>query len=308
MLTQGTRRLRSLIDSLNMTGRRPAFVRTTVAAILTVGVALCAAAPPAVAVPGLQTVESGLSADNSQSPKTKVAYCPANKRLIGGGGSIQGTNAALTQLRPVRRLGGGGRDGYVVTGARATPGSTAAWSVQAYAMCANPLTGLHVVSAKTDPSSLSKQATAAACPGGERAIGTGARISTLGGRVVLQVARPSHSGDIARVQGHEGANGYSGVWWATAYAICVNPPVGYQVAFGQSSQSGSESQKFAFARCEGNRQRHSSGAAVSSLAPGNIALIGVFDPDPQLSQAHAIETTPTDLDWDFAVATAVCAF
>jgi hypothetical protein len=147
------------------------------------------------------------------------------------------------------------------------------------------------------------------CPAGQRVLGTGAKTSDLSGNVVLQVARPSASGDIARAQAHEDADGYSGGWSVTAYAVCAPPPPGYEVVFGRSSAAQSESLKYAVAACPAGKQLHSSGAAITDVAPGHVSLKSVF---PNLAQGHAlgvaVENTATNLNWDFIVASAVCAY
>ncbi len=265
-------------------------------------------------VSGLQVVASPASAINSDSPKTAVAYCPSNKRVIGGGGVIEEISPitrkpVLTRLQPVQlydRI----RDAYVVTGAETPGGTTENWFVRAYAICANPLPGLSIVPASTAPSSSSKQATAASCSGGW-VIGTGGRISTTSGHVALQVARPSGPGDIARVQAQEVPNGYTGTWAVTAYAVCVpTKPTGYTVVFAQSPQRFSESSKAATAYCPVGTQLLSSGAAITDVAPGHVALQSVLpysSTDYRYTRARAVEHTATSADWDFIVATAICA-
>jgi hypothetical protein len=308
-------------------GSSPGRSSSTTPRVLTLAgatvVAVCGAlslgAAPASAVPGLEMVPSPVSATNSLPSKTVVAYCPPGKRVIGGGGRVQEIGPitrkpALTQLRPLQQYNGP-RDAYMVTAAETTPGTTGDWWVQAYAMCANPLPGLHIVQATTSESSQPIQATAAVCPSGERVIGTGGRVSTSTGdsayvgEVVLQVARPSGPGDIARVQAHEDANGFSLPWSVTAYAICAATPPGYKVEFGESLERDSESTKLAFANCTGGRRLHSSGAAITNVAPGNVSLQRIFpDLDGGETQALAVENTPTIVDWDFIVATAICAY
>lgn len=280
-----------------------------------------AGAVPASAVTGLHKVQSPVSAYDSQSPKTVTAFCPLGERVIGGGASVLSDNAVvgkkltLTQLRPVGSVINE-KDRYVVTMAETTPGTTGNWAVGAQAICApaSSLSGYQIVPAATLASSESVQATAAVCPAGKVVIGTGGRINNgidNGGfaRVVLQVARASGPGDIARVQAHEGASGYSGSWNVTSYAVCVNPPPGYQVVFGESPERLSESEKLAFAICPGNKRVHGAGAAITNIAPGNVSLQNV-DTTSLLKEvkASAVENTPTSQNWDFIVAQAICAF
>jgi hypothetical protein len=271
-----------------------------------------AGATPASAVSGLVKAPTAASATNSVSPKTETTVCPAGKRVVGGGGWAFTTNVAdsnrvmLTRLEPVHIASG---DSYVVTGAETDPGIAGTWWLEAYAICAYPLPGLHIVPATTVSSSSPMQATAAVCPGGERVLGTGGKIANAGGQVGLQVARASGSGDIARVQAHEDANGYAGIWNVTGYAICVPPPPGYQVVYGASPQTASESTKVAFAVCPSGKRVHGAGAAISNTAPGGVTLQVVY-PFNDLTQveAVAVENTPASQNWDYIVAQAICAF
>jgi hypothetical protein len=177
-----------------------------------------AGATTASAVSGYQVVNSTTTFSNSLSPKTTRAICPLGKRVIGGGGAVYQPavgyiqRTAFTELRPVFRYDGT-RDAYVVTAAETPPGTTENWLVEAYAVCADLLPGMFMVAYTTSPSSSSVQTASAGCPW---VIGTGGRISTSSGRVVLQTARTSPTGDFARVRAHEVADGYTGTWSVTA--------------------------------------------------------------------------------------------
>jgi hypothetical protein len=297
-------------------------VSATVTAVCWVaGLALAASIPfsaPAHAstITGLVRAPAGVSAYDSTFVKTAVSYCPQGKRVLGGGGSVLAAGGlserlTLTQLQPAR-LVDGSRDGYVVTAAETSPGTTVNWSVTAYAICAFPalLHGYEIVASPlTALSSQSPQATAAVCPSTKRVLGVGARISSLEGQVDLEVARASGSGDIARAQAHEDADGYTGSWRVTAFAVCVNPPDGYQVIYGNSEQTASETYKAATAVCPGDKRVHGAGAALSNVAPPGVSLQGVV-PTSDLKRvgAVAVENAPTNQDWDFIVAQAICAF
>ncbi|MDX6533514.1 MAG: hypothetical protein QOF68_1258 [Gaiellales bacterium] len=297
-----------------ITKRQLRLLANAVAVALTGALAIAATPASAAKVEGVHMVVTQSPSNSQQVKLAPPAYCPPNERVIGGGGAVVSGSLkpTLTGLRPVR-LYDGTRDAYVVTAAETAPGTTANWQVNAYAMCAKPLPGLHIVQSPPIPaSSTAAQATAAVCPGGERVIGTGARISTISGDVVLHVARSSGPGDIARAQAHEDADGYSGTWSVTAYAVCAPPPDGYEVVFDPSPLRDSEPIKVAGALrqegCTGGRQLLSSGAAITNVAPGNVSLYVILPwVDFQQTYAVAVEHTPTSVDWDFIVATSICA-
>jgi hypothetical protein len=287
--------------------------------MLAVTCGLAMGATPASAVEGVHRVDAP-SVTNSSSPKTMTAYCPVNERVVGGGGWVSDTSPStlkptLTELRPNHIADVDGiLDSYVVTAAETAPQTSLNWSVTAYAMCAKPIPGISIKTASTPLwSSSSVQATAAVCPAGQRVIGSGAKSSNSSGNVVLQVARPSHPGDIARAQAHEGAYGYAGYWNVTAYAICAPPPSGYEVVFDESPLRASELVKVAGsapnAGCTTGKRLLSSGAAISNVAPGNVSLQRIYPYVAfQQTYATAVENTPTALNWDFIVASSVCAY
>jgi hypothetical protein len=104
--------------------------------------------------------------------------------------------------------------------------------VEAYAVCADAgaLPHWSIKRSRSVSSSSAVKAKAAVCPTNRTA---GARHwyqhQPPRGNVVLQVARPSRAGDIARAQAHEDVDGYSGDWSLAAYAICATPPSGYVI-------------------------------------------------------------------------------
>lgn len=310
------------------TRRSPAIRRTTLAATIvasvTVLVGLIGGAAASVAaqasreVSGLVEVTASSEVDSRDS-KSAVAQCPAGKSVVGGGAMAHSAGVgqdrlALVSVRPSSNVDGRGTDGYVGAAAEVSPHAPGEWWVDAYAMCADAssLDDWHIVTNSTDLTSEAVQRIAAVCPSGQRVLGSGARIATLvpgEGDVVLHAARASAPGDIVRAQGHEDADGFSGQWRLTAYAICARPPAGYHIVTSESPSRDSEPFKQAVAFC-GLRKLLSGGAAVSSLAPGNISLdrIILLGPigSPNHLQVQAWENIPTSHDWDFIVARAIC--
>lgn len=301
-------------------------LREVLVGVALVAVTVLTSAPStASAVSGVHVVV-GTSGESFDRQETINVPCPRGERVIGGGGMVwedfQGMfpedrqRVALSELRPYHPSRG--RDLYIVTGVWTTPIGVAPWRLFGYAMCARPIDGLRIRErSPATMSSDSKQAIAVRCPTGRRVLGTGARISVppggFLGRMVIQVARPSRPGDIARAQAHEVPGGYGGQWGVTAYAVCAPKPAGYKVVFEQSPLRDSEYRKLAGNRpndgCPAREQVLSPGAAVGSDVPGNIALAGIapFEVDHHRTFGMAVENTPTGVDWDFIVATAVCA-
>lgn len=285
-----------------------------------------AAAAPAQVMPQAAPVITGLqrvlafSLTDSNSPKSATAKCPLGKVVIGGGGrafeltSTPTGRLTLTQLEPSEIIYGpeGIRQGYRVRAAETGSGTFFNWRVVAYAMCADAgsVSNIDIKVAATDASSDPVQATAAVCPSGQRALGSGARINNQSGHQVgLQVARASGTGDITRAQAHEDADGFLGNWNLVAFAVCADRPPGYEVKYGESRDRLSETVKTASAYCSGGRRLLGSGAAITNVAPGNVSLQKVRPASTEgPTEAEARENVPTSQPWDFIVAQSVCAF
>ncbi|SEG88444.1 hypothetical protein SAMN04489712_1224 [Thermomonospora echinospora] len=281
-----------------------------------------AAAVAAPVLTGLEKVQSEVmpSDVNSVSPKSALAKCPAGKKVVGGGGWTFETSTTaperltLTQLQPMDNVGDGhGSDGYRVTAAETAPGVSGNWWVQAYAWCADAssVPGWHINAAydggtTSDP----QEQVEVGCddPSRQRVVGTGAMIGGVAdesqGQVVLQTARASGTGDIARAQSHEDATGYGGNHWLAVYAVCMDTPQGYEVVSDPSAQQDSETYKHAVVQCPDGRAPVNAGAGISTSAPGHVSLQKVF-PGSQ-AEAGAVENTPTGQDWDYIVAQGIC--
>jgi hypothetical protein len=283
--------------------------------VLTAPAASAAHASPAATY--LKELErtSDLSTFGTQSPRSITAYCPPGKVIVGGGGRVRerGTpthRLTLTRLEPSISIvtPTGIRQGYQVTAATTDPASAGFWAVEAYALCALPITGRHIVATTSTNLADPMQAAAAVCPAGERVLGTGARINNKAGHGVgLQVARSSASGDIARAQAHESADGFPGTWSVAAFAVCAPEPSGYEVRTFISQERLSEPVKTVTAECSGNRYLIGAGAAVTKVASGSVTLEQIYPLAVNALEVHAAENAPTDENWDFIVATAICA-
>jgi hypothetical protein len=95
------------------------------------------------------------------------------------------------------------------------------WSLRPFALCADPLPGLELVSATSPSNSQNKHATAR-CDEGKRVIGTGGRIFGGAGEVSIGYMIPDAALTRAHVRGVEDEDGRSGPWSVTAFAICAN--------------------------------------------------------------------------------------
>jgi hypothetical protein len=313
-----SRSSRGAVETTASTGtrHRRRVAQLVVLATLVLAGAVLGRQPPAHAAPrvtGLELVYD-VSDSNSRSPKYAFAKCPFPKKVVGGG-----ANALYAEPTPFPRLvltrsvpyefesvsafraaaveGGGGFEDN--------------WYLVAYAICADPLPGYHIVHSINDPSSEEVQTAEAKCPSGRHALGAGAEILAPDHPhgVGLQVVRASGNGDLTRAQAHEQPQGYRYDWQLVASAICADTPEGYQVRYGESEERESEPTKNAVAYCDEGTQVTGAGAAISNVEPGHVALYSFYPNAPgvaSLAAAQAAEITPLQEPWDFIVAQAIC--
>ncbi len=262
-------------------------------------------AAPASALPGLQVVSVNTGFD-STARKTVTANCPVGKKVVGGGGRVNGSGgkAGVTELSPVT----GVTDGFKATGYETDNGFGGNWSIQVYAICANPIAGLQVVSKTNTPSSSDFQLEAVSCPIGKRVIGTGARINNPAGQVALQ-AKGTNNPDatFGSVSAYEDIDGFSGNWGLTAFAICLPTPIaGFSIASASSAWN-SEPRKIVNVTCPGGTKVHD---IMFSTGAGNgdpvLDALVVTNAVPTTAQAIVHEETGTTENWSVMVQ-AICA-
>lgn len=280
-------------------------------------VAVClTGAGPAWGISGLELV-SATSTSSSTAFKAKGAYCPPDKRVVGGGGyaveAPSTLNLTLTGLQPINRYG---RTGYIARAAETGQRTSNTWSVSAYAICADAAgLGPWSIRSRTGPtSSASVKRAWVRCPRGRSVLGTGISMSSPTGHLVTQIARTSGHARLALAQAQEAPGGTNIRWSVTAHAICVVPPVGFSVPpFAYSTPLGelpndSNSQVIASITCPGGRSLLGSGGGLALDAPPNVSLQGIFPTaGGKGAQAIAVENTPTAVKWGRALVSSSCA-
>jgi hypothetical protein len=273
-----------------------------------VAVQVAGAAAAHAAVTGVQQVTGPLSAVDSQPSKTVKATCPAGKQVIGGGGWVNATVTAdstkvtLVEMQPVHPASGA--DFYEVTGQEVTPNITTNWWVQAFAMCADPVPGLHIV---TFTSSVNAFRADSFCAPGEVSIGGGGRVNNPANHVALSGVFPLTTDRFSAAVLPDSA-GFAGTWTVTSYAVCAPPPAGYEIAFKNSTGAGTDPTKVALVNCPAGKHVLSPAATTKVQAPPGVALQVVF-PSPALDQVEGVAaaTHPIAVDWQPVAAVAICA-
>jgi hypothetical protein len=196
-----------------------AVATTLIAALL--GVPALVASPAFASTVPAATVASAITNFDSTAEKTIAAICPAGKRVLGGGVRVNaGTHVVVMREEPIST---GGVDSYVVGAAEDSIGTTATWSLQAYAICSDPVPGLQIVAAINPSGSDQFSSVFARCPVGTNAIGAGGRIIDGQGRVRLLTQVEGGVTDNTRTTaaGEEELTGFSGNWAVVAYTVCA---------------------------------------------------------------------------------------
>lgn len=278
-------------------------VRLVAAAVVAAGL-LLAPAVPAQAVPGL-SVHTAVTTASSPSVRSIAVSCPAGKRVIGGGSIVDGADgkAFITAQYPVSTASG---DRFEVVAVEVDEGYAGNWWLRAFAICANPVPGLQIISTTRAASSLSSQTNNASCPSGTRLLGAGGRVNSPAGQVALQSMTTNIPvASLASVSAREDANGYTGSWGITTYAICANLVAGFSIASGTSASDSTDA-KAATATCPSGRQAHGPLFAIGGGKGGLV--LETLKPNVGGGSVTVVAREETAIAEDWSVAAhAICA-
>lgn len=174
--------------------------------------AICVEPPP-----GLVYLPAVWSPSYDSPLRTALAICPAGRQLLGFGGRAaveSGRNVALTAMFPAANLSRVVVQSYALEG-----GETEDWTAEAYAVCADPVPGMHVVQLTVGPDSVDNKYAAASCGVGHlRAIGAAI---FAGGQAWYRALYPQADLSAGIVLPGADPTGMAGNWWVNASAICA---------------------------------------------------------------------------------------
>ncbi|HEX8102612.1 MAG TPA: hypothetical protein VF533_08375 [Solirubrobacteraceae bacterium] len=173
--------------------------------------AVCAPAPAGL-------VRAAATSASSSAAKSVAATCPAGKALLGSGAEAGSAHGQVLLDGIVPNLA---NRAVTVNAVEDETGDASPWTVTAYAICSDPVTGLQRTAATTAVSSTAPQTATAACPRGKSAISGGGTINGTDGQVVLRAASPT--GDLrgAGFAASEDDTGSPAGWSVTAFAVCA---------------------------------------------------------------------------------------
>lgn len=268
--------------------------------------ALCATPLSATAsIPGHEVIVVRSRTD-SLGVKSVQAVCPSGKNVVGVGGSVGAflPGLIMTEVFPDATL-----TSVTVVGREEEGGTTAQWSLYAYALCAEPLPGLQLVTRTSVYGSSAVRALKVICPAPKKLLSAGARIDGAGGEVMLSAVRGQPFSaplpSTAFVRATEDGTGASANWGLIGYAICADPPPGYQLVTYQSASGSPPSQPLQGLACPTGKRVLGVGGQV--LAPNYQVSLRHFIPQSRSVSVFALEDSDgTPDDWTMG-AQAICA-
>lgn len=216
---------------------RTRVARGLVATLLAATAAVAAVPTPAsAAVPGLVYVRAITSFDSNVYKSVRL-FCPPGTVVIGGSFDLQGAEGAIVLddfiPSPTDLLVGAGE---IVGPGEPSDGTPASWQVVALAVCASPPPGYSIVTQTSDFSRAADRTVGALCPPGTRRLGAGASLSNGWGQVsISELWMNNGANGQTAVVARSDADGYSGSWSVTAYAICADPLPGWIVTVANSA-------------------------------------------------------------------------
>ncbi len=298
------------------TARRSRFRSRALRAVATLAVAggvfaglQVASAATAAAVGTVQVIAGQVSVSNSLSPKfAPPAVCPSGTKVLGGGGWVfvngrtpDSERVVLSEMRPAPSTTGG-RDTFEAGAFELSPGTNANWSLQAFAVCAPPIAGLHLVVGRSISSNSLQRALVDCGSNNEAIYGVGSRILGANGQATL-IGETSETSHQALAQAREDVDGFSGIWELDVFAVCGPFPVNYGTSFGLSSLNPtSDPVQVAFSRC-GSGKLLGMGAEIVNAIPGT-GLQVVFPGSP--IESSGVEATPTNATWGPTTVQGIC--
>jgi hypothetical protein len=206
--------------------------RLTAFAAVAVGL-MAHASPASAAFPDRETVAAS-SLSNSED-KGAVVTCPAGKRVVGSGADIAGIPAGsgavvLDDVYP-------SSDTVTAYAFEVEGGTSASWSIRAWAVCGNPNGSMTTVSRVSVTSANSKPPVTVTCPAGKVVLGSGAAITGGLGEVVIDAIIPTTNTVTVSALEDPTGGGYAGSWSIRAYARCGDEPGGRTIVSRTSSTS-----------------------------------------------------------------------
>ncbi|MDG4834498.1 hypothetical protein O7627_35100 [Solwaraspora sp. WMMD1047] len=211
---------------------------------------------------GLELVSYTTVSNSDPWFKFASKTCPNNKTVVGTGWS---TNPSTSQLRlqflkPYE---------HSVTAQvfEAYSGYDSPWSLTVYAMCADRPPGWSLTSTTDTTDSDDYHSAYVDCPGTTVPLAGGVEHMVPHGQAVVTDIDIDLTG--VRASAYEHEDGYDDDWWVRAYAICADPPTGWELR--SSSNQTAYPTTSETVGCSANRTAIGAGADLNG-AYGEVVL------------------------------------
>jgi hypothetical protein len=233
---------------------------------LTAGLAQPATATPVTPVrqplTGLELVSYTNDDDGVSWVKLASKTCPNNKTVVGAGWS---TNPSTTELRlQFLKLYEHSVTAQVYED---YSGYDPDWSLTVYAMCADRPSGWSLQSDTDTEDSDDYHSEDVDCPGDTKPLAAGVEHLVPHGQAVITDIDLTLTG--ARVSAYEHEDGYDDDWWIKVYAICADPPIGWELQSSDNQTSYPTTTEIT--GCTAGRTAISAGADLNG-AHGEVVL------------------------------------
>jgi hypothetical protein len=271
--------------------QRQATALLLVAASLTVGAAQPAAAS-AIRQPltGLVMV-TDTDPTSDDSIKLASATCPDNKTVVGTGWSVNPASAELRLqiLKPYQHS-------VIATVHEDYTWYSQPWSLTVYAMCADQPPGWTLVSRTGSTNSDDYHSVRADCPGDTKPLAVGVEQSTGQGQIVVTDVDLDLFG--VKASAYEYEDGTNADWWIRSYAVCADPPTGWELQSSDNQTSYPTTNEYT--DCTAGRTALSAGVDLNG-AHGEVALTalrpGSYQSDQYGKASASEDETGTADDW-----------
>jgi hypothetical protein len=240
----------------------------TAVLLLAAGSLTAGLAQPATAIPirqpltGLELVSYTNDDDGVSWVKFASKTCPNNKTVVGAGWSTSPSTSEL-RLQFLKLY----EHSVTVQVYEDYSGYDPDWSLTVRVMCADRPSGWSLESDTDTTNSDDYHSEDVDCPGDTKPLTAGVEHMVPHGQAVVTDIDLTLTG--ARASAYEHEDGYDDDWWIKVYAICADPPLGWELQ--SSSNQTSYPTTYESAACTTGRTAISAGADLNG-AHGEVVL------------------------------------
>ena len=255
------------------------------------------ASPSSASVPNRQVVSA--SSLSTSDDKGVTVTCPAGTQRLASGADVAGAGSAYVVIDDIIP----GPRNVTAYGYEYHYGTTATWSIRAWAVCGALSTTVYTY-AQSSAYNINDSKTAdVSCPAGMVVLGTGYALLSAGGDALVHEVTPTSNS--VHVEAYEvDLNGLIGNWSVTAYAICAADPGG-RSQVSATSVTNSDPDRHGIATCPAGKEAFGIGFNLNGFL-GRLNVDDLIPTSVGNILSHANELVATTNNWSITT-TAICA-